>query len=262
MDGACQPADDLLPICAAIWSAWNRMAARRPRCCRSTSRRSMRICRSGGLAAWSSCMKRSRAARPVNMPVSRRYSSPAFSRACRGRCCGVCAAAISLRPRLRASALHPDRVIFCETWKDRDVLPAMEEGLKCGGLAGGGRRSLAFVAERVAPPATCAPAKAASRRSSFAAGTTRRKRSQAGEPNAAATRWRISPHPSPAERLRWVAAPALASWICCASRGGEPHSWILEACDATGHLALPAALAERSAAAGEAKTRRHGINRS
>ncbi|HEY1745434.1 MAG TPA: hypothetical protein VGG11_01520 [Xanthobacteraceae bacterium] len=34
-------------------------------------------------------------------------------------------------------------------------------------------------------------------------------------------------------------------------RGREPHSWILEACDATGHLALPAALAERSVAAGE-----------
>ncbi len=27
-------------------------------------------------------------------------------------------------------------MIFCETWKDRDALPAMEEGLKCGGLAG------------------------------------------------------------------------------------------------------------------------------
>ena len=27
------------------------------------------------------------------------------------------------------------KVIYCETWKDRDVLPAMEEGLKCKGLA-------------------------------------------------------------------------------------------------------------------------------
>lgn len=38
-------------------------------------------------------------------------------------------------PALARVGLHPDRVIFCETWKDRDVLPAMEEGLKCGGLA-------------------------------------------------------------------------------------------------------------------------------
>src|SRR5580698_11184252 len=39
-------------------------------------------------------------------------------------------------PALARVGLHPDRVIFCETRKDRDVLPAMEEGLKCGGLAG------------------------------------------------------------------------------------------------------------------------------
>jgi protein ImuA len=39
-------------------------------------------------------------------------------------------------PALAPVGLHPDRVIFCETWKDRDVLPAMEEGLRCNGLAG------------------------------------------------------------------------------------------------------------------------------
>lgn len=32
--------------------------------------------------------------------------------------------------------LHPDRVIYCETWKDAEVLPAMEEGLRHDGLAG------------------------------------------------------------------------------------------------------------------------------
>jgi protein ImuA len=36
-------------------------------------------------------------------------------------------------PALARVGLHPDRVIFCETWNDREVLPAMEEGLKCGG---------------------------------------------------------------------------------------------------------------------------------
>jgi hypothetical protein len=39
-------------------------------------------------------------------------------------------------PALARIGLHPDRVIYCETWKDRDVLPAMEEGLRCAGLAG------------------------------------------------------------------------------------------------------------------------------
>jgi hypothetical protein len=33
-------------------------------------------------------------------------------------------------PALARIGLHPDRVIYCETWKDRDVLPAMEEGLR------------------------------------------------------------------------------------------------------------------------------------
>jgi hypothetical protein len=37
-------------------------------------------------------------------------------------------------PALARIGLHPDRVIYCETWKDREVLPAMEEGLKCRGL--------------------------------------------------------------------------------------------------------------------------------
>src|ERR1700682_2744247 len=38
-------------------------------------------------------------------------------------------------PALARVGLHPDRVIYCETFKDRDVLPAMEEGLRCKGLA-------------------------------------------------------------------------------------------------------------------------------
>ena len=39
-------------------------------------------------------------------------------------------------PALARIGLHPDRVIYCETSNERDVLPAMEEGLRCKGLAG------------------------------------------------------------------------------------------------------------------------------
>lgn len=39
-------------------------------------------------------------------------------------------------PALDRVGLHPDRVIYCETWKDAEVLPAMEESLRHGGLAG------------------------------------------------------------------------------------------------------------------------------
>jgi protein ImuA len=159
-------------------------------------------------------------------------------------------------PALARVGLHPDRVIYCETWKDRDVLPAMEEGLRCKGLAG------------VVGEATRLSLNV-SRRLQLCAGETgvtalliRRwrhagEKEQATEPNAAATRWRITPSPSPAgpfdeiDRQHWHVELLRV-------RGGEPRSWTLEACDATGHLALPAALAKRPAAAGEPRLARAG----
>ena len=144
-------------------------------------------------------------------------------------------------PALARTGLHPDRVIYCEAWKDRDVLPAMEEGLRCKGLAG-------VVGEVTKLSLT------ASRRLQLCAAETgvtalliRRWRSLnekplTEEPSAAATRWRISPHPSPdagfdgLQRQHWKVDLLRA-------RGGEPRSWIVEACDATGHLALPAEVA-------------------
>jgi protein ImuA len=159
-------------------------------------------------------------------------------------------------PALARVGLHPDRIIYCETWKDRDVLPAMEEGLRCKGLAG------------VVGEATRLSLNT-SRRLQLCAGETgvtavvlRRWRHVGDkehviEPNAAATRWRIAPSPSPTgpfdelERQHWYVELLRV-------RGGEPHSWILEACDAQGHLALPAALAERPAAAGEQRRARAG----
>src|SRR3954469_21236262 len=39
-------------------------------------------------------------------------------------------------PALARVGLHPDRIIFCETWKDAEILPAMEGGLRMRGLAG------------------------------------------------------------------------------------------------------------------------------
>jgi protein ImuA len=150
-------------------------------------------------------------------------------------------------PALARIGLHPDRVIYCETWNDRDVLPAIEEGLRCKGLAG-------VVGEVTRLSLT------ASRRLQLCAGESgvtalviRRwrnstERAFAEEPTAAATRWRISPSPSPPggfeglQRQHWQVELLRV-------RGGDPHSWILEACDAEGHLALSAAMAERPAAA-------------
>jgi protein ImuA len=153
-------------------------------------------------------------------------------------------------PALARVGLHPDRVIYCETYKDRHVLPAMEEGLRCAGLAGviGEVTRLSLTASR--------RLKLAARHSGVTALVLRRwrtadERHATDEPNAACTRWRISPQPAPGhfdglDRARWLVELMRA-------RGGDPQSWILEACDATGHLALPAALALRPAAAEEAR---------
>ncbi len=149
-------------------------------------------------------------------------------------------------PALSRIGLHPDRLIFCETWKDAEVLPAMEEGLRCKGLA-------AVVGELVRLPLT------ASRRLQLAAADsgvtafaihrwrTLNENERAGEPNAAATRWRVSPHPSPQSSFDGLPRQHWHLELLRV-RGGEPHDWIVEAPDAASHLALPAVSAERSAA--------------
>ncbi len=153
-------------------------------------------------------------------------------------------------PGLAGAGLSPDRVIFAEA--GRDVLAAMEEGLRHGGLA-------AVVGE-IAGRLTLA----ASRRLQLAAEQTGTlavalRRSQGfddpalAEPTAAMTRWRVASLPSPPVLTHAPTTPGLgrAHWrldlVRC--RGGEPGSWIVEACDASGCLALVADLRDGSAAA-------------
>jgi protein ImuA len=145
-------------------------------------------------------------------------------------------------PALARVGLHPDRVIYCETWKDSEVLPAMEDGLRYRGLAG-------VVGELTRLPLS------QSRRLQLAAESSgvialvlRRSGMERDEPNAAFSRWRITPAQSPNEGDLGMGR---ASWnvelMRC--RGAESHSWVLEACDAKGRLALPADLSDRSGAA-------------
>ncbi len=154
-------------------------------------------------------------------------------------------------PALARAGLHPDRVLYCETWRDAEVLPALEEGLRHSGLA-------AVVAEvsrlGLTPSRRLQLAAEASGVTAF---IIRRWQHRAeadqggvGEPTAALTRWRISPSPSPA--LPFVGL-SRAQWRVelTRCRGGEPHSWILEACDATGRLALPSDVGDRQAAPNE-----------
>lgn len=152
-------------------------------------------------------------------------------------------------PALAGVGLHPDRLILVET--GRQVLAVMEEGLRHRGLAGvvgelEGR--LGLTASRRLHLAAEA--------SGVIAFVLRRARAAddpaLAAPNAAVTRWRIAPLPSPpplphAPEVRGV-GPALWRLTLLRCRGGEPATWIVRACDATGHLALAAELPDRSVA--------------
>jgi protein ImuA len=141
-------------------------------------------------------------------------------------------------PALARVGLHPDRVIFCETWKDSEILPAMEEGLRHRGFAG-------VVGELNRLPLT--PSRRlqlAAESSGVTALVVRRSGGTGQEPNAAHSRWRVSSMPSvPSDRLGMGRARWLVELLRC--RGAEPNSWVLEACDAQGHLALPADVVNR-----------------
>jgi protein ImuA len=149
-------------------------------------------------------------------------------------------------PSLHLAGLHPDRVVFVETGSDTDVLIAMEECVRHGGLG-------AVVGEVAKLSLT------ASRRLQLAAEQTGvtafvfRRASPAEQlvsGSAATTRWRVQ-----ASASAPLGIPSLgrARWDLALERvrGGEPHSWIVEACDAQGRIALPAELADRPAAAEE-----------
>ncbi len=153
-------------------------------------------------------------------------------------------------PGLAGTGLHPDRVIYAEAGAevgdDRTVLLVMEEGLRHGGLAAvvGEVSRLSLTASR--------RLQLAAEKSGVLALALRRHagREPAGriQPNAAYSRWRIAALPSAPlsvpglGRARWRVELARC-------RGGQPASWELEACDAQGRLAVPAALADRPAAA-------------
>jgi protein ImuA len=150
-------------------------------------------------------------------------------------------------PGLAGVGLQPDRVVFVEAGKD--VLPIMEEGLRHPGLA-------AVVAEHTGRLSMVASRRLqlAAEQAGIPAILIRRSPSfddpVLNEPTAAVTRWRIAALPSPPALPHAPDTPGLGRvrWkldlMRC--RGGEPGSWIVEACDATGRLGLVADIADRS----------------
>ena len=144
-------------------------------------------------------------------------------------------------PALAQAGLHPDRVIYADVGDEKTVLACFEEGLRHGGLGGvvgevaklpmGASRRLQLAAEA---SGTLAIAIRRWRRSAEA--------SDFGQPTASATRWRISALPSAALPVPGIGRPR---WLVelIRSRAGGCAEFMVEACDETGRLALPAELA-------------------
>ena len=146
-------------------------------------------------------------------------------------------------PALHLAGLHPDRVIFVEAGSDTNVLTAMEECLRHSGLAG-------VVGELSKVSLT------ASRRLQLAAETSgvtafvfRRSLplDASVEGTAAVTRWRVRAAPSETLGIPSLGRPRWELYLERA-RGAEPRRWIVEGCDAQGHIALPAVLVDRPVA--------------
>jgi protein ImuA len=162
-------------------------------------------------------------------------------------------------PGLAAHGLDPGRVVLVSTPRDTEILWAMEEGLRAPGI-------VAVVGEVGTLTATASRRlQLAAEHSGITAFLLRRWRhgGQAAReralPNAAVTRWRITampsqppPIPSPARGggLVWGPGVGRLRWrielLRC--RGGEPACWEMEVPDATDHVSLAAALADRPVA--------------
>jgi protein ImuA len=148
-------------------------------------------------------------------------------------------------PGLALAGLDAKRLVLLRAPDERDILWAMEEGLRS--------RALAAVVGEVETLST--PASRRLQLAAESAGVTgfvlHRSAGNAGT-SAAVTRWRIAALPSaPVAGESGIGRPRWrVELLRC--RGGMPAAWDVEACDGqslrtTGHVAVPAALADRSA---------------
>jgi len=149
-------------------------------------------------------------------------------------------------PGLAQAGLSAARVIHAQPGDDQAALAVVEDALHDGTPS-----AVVVEAGRVSMVAT--------RRLQLAAAGAdipvlllRRHRVRDGdpfaEPSAAWTRWRIATAPSEPLKVAGVGRPR---WLVelARQRGGEPFSLIVEGCDETGCLAVPAAPGHRTAAA-------------
>jgi protein ImuA len=119
-------------------------------------------------------------------------------------------------PALCAFGIRPDTIIFIELQKEKDLLQAIEESLKCNGLTAvvGEVRELSFTASRRLQLAV---------EQSRVTGFLLRK--QIKNTSVAVARWKISSLPSqPVDDMPGVGFPRWKAELLKV-RNGKPHCW-------------------------------------
>lgn len=122
---------------------------------------------------------------------------------------------------LKAFGVEPDRVIFIDLLKEKDVLWVMEEALKCEGLAAvvGELREIDFKQSRRLQLAV---------EQSHVTGFVLRNHSDKMGSTACAARWQVKPVPSePVDGLPGLGFPRWQVELLRV-RNGQPGSWIIE----------------------------------
>lgn len=138
-----------------------------------------------------------------------------------GACIWISAARQLFPPALKAFGVEPERIIFIDLAREKDVLWAMEEALQCEGLAAviGEVPEISFTASRRLQLAV---------EQSRVTGFVLRHQPRDLNANACTARWRIRPAPSqPEPGMPGLGFPRWQVELLKV-RNGKPGSWLLE----------------------------------
>jgi protein ImuA len=138
-----------------------------------------------------------------------------------GACIWISSCRLVFPPAFRLFGIEPDRIIFIDLKKENDVLWAMEEALKCGGLAAvvGELQEISFTASRRLQLAV---------EQSRVTGFILRRSTRKLNITACVSRWKISSMPSePEDDLPGIGFPRWNVELL-KIRNGKPGSWQLE----------------------------------
>lgn len=149
-----------------------------------------------------------------------------------GVCIWISAARTLFPPALLGFNIQPDKVIFIDLLYDKDVLWAMEEALKCGGLGAvvGEMREISFTASRRLQLAI---------EQSGITGFVLRQKPRNVHPIASVSRWEIRSLPSILEPGLPGIGHACFAVQLLKVRHGQPASWALEWCEGAFREAIP-----------------------